>query len=262
VGLFSKIKDRLSAKAADQATLTERFLVQTTELKFQELFEASPLKTTLSEEWSKTQRQLLGERVAAIRAAPNRKMACRKCLCESVSGMARYWVLIMKPPPEPEESGFRGLPGITGELYPHLLELAKKDTHLREGFLGVSGNELTWNDVYDFALIQYWLNYIWAMAANHMRISEMDDSSSDEDKDWFKPLLHAMCAWQEGIYRQELGMPSVLDSGGLTPVALQYSSLLNMVMNGFEQPYVEWLEAYKDNIAAGTLKVPEFEKPG
>ena len=227
------------------------------------LFDISSLNTPKNQEWIRAEQQRVFEKFESMLAYPNPKMQCRKCLCEWVLGMARYWILVMKPPPAPEESGFRGLPGITGELYPHLIDLAQKDKHLSERLRQYYKRQPTKSDIYNYALFKYWHCYIWVTALNAIRVRMIGDYNPDQERDWFKPLLHAMCAWQESNYRKELGMPNVLEPGSRTTlVALMYSTLLNMVLNGIEQPYVHWLEEYKGDIAGGTLKIPDFSKSG
>jgi hypothetical protein len=208
-------------------------------------------------EWVAGQWQLIEEELNVIVAAPFPMMKCRECLTNHIIVMCRYWVLAMKPPPEPEESGFRGQPGITGELYPRLVEIVRRNEHVRDALRGLNIIHPDWDDVYSYSLQKYQQMFYRTMAVDKMRITIGDFGKGADD--WLRPYLHAMCAYQEATYRNELGMPSALgESKGFTIVALQYSTFMNMVLNGEEYPDRTWRQSYADDIAKGRLWVPQF----
>jgi hypothetical protein len=222
-------------------------------------FNASPLMDSFDREWKQKQWQLIEEDLSEIVNASIPMMLCRERMTEHIIVMCRYWVLVMKPPPKPEASGFRGLPGITGELYPHLVEIARINEHVRDALRGVNTIHPDLDDVYNYALFKYQQMFFRMSAVNYMRITIGDCAKGMDD--WLRPYLHAMCAYQEGMYRHELGMPSALgDSRGMTINALAYSGFMNGVLRGEEYPDVSWRNHFAEDIEKGKLWVPQFSK--
>jgi hypothetical protein len=257
MGLFAKLKASLRGKPSEAVAPTPSSVDALTLALARGVFDQSPLMEKMDQEWKDKQWKLIEDELNEIVAAPIPMMKCRECMTQHIIVMCRYWVLVMKPPPEPEESGFRGLPGITGELYPHLLEIAKIDQHVRDALRGVNIIHPDWDDVYSYALFKYQQMYFRLMAVNYLRITIGDCGKGADD--WLRPFLHAMSAYQEATYRHELEMPSALgDSRGMTINALAYSGFMNGVLRGEEYPDVSWRNHFAEDIQKGKLWVPEF----
>ena len=98
-----------------------------------------------------------------------------------------------------------------------------------------------WDDVWDPVLMRYRMVYAWTHVFNMLRFA-FDDVHHAEDKDWFKPFVAAMCAWQEHKYRNVLGMPPSLGDArfGADLRALMMSGFIDCVMEGIRYPYLEW----------------------
>ncbi|MBZ5515488.1 MAG: hypothetical protein LAN62_11755 [Acidobacteriia bacterium] len=173
-------------------------------------------------------------------------MANREKLASYVLEMAAYQVLILASPMEEEEdvTGLRGRPGITGELKPHLQEIAEKDKDIKE--LASSLDNPTPQDLYEVCLYKYWVVGFMAGVFNCIRIA-LGDYHSSAEKDWYRPFVAAMCAWEEHKYREAIGLPDVLgsqdDYGSMA--ALKYSTFFNIVMTGAKYPNLEWEEHFK-----------------
>jgi len=184
--------------------------------------------------------------VGEVLASQDPLLANRERLTGYVLQMAKYQVLILPSVEEPEDdvSGLRGRPGITGELKGHLGEIAERDREIKE--LAWSLGTHTDQDLFDACLFRYWVAWFMTHVFMCTRIALGDNHPSSE-KDWFRPFVAAMCAWEEHNYREAIGLPDVLatqDSYG-SVAALKYSTFLNIVMSGAKYPNFEWDEHYK-----------------
>jgi hypothetical protein len=196
------------------------------------------------------QKEALVERalrdVGEVIDAPNPVMANREKFASSVLEMSKYLVLVLPSPDEPEKdvTGFRGRPGITGELRSHLLEIAEKDTNIRE-LARILGSP-TFQDLHDACLSSYWVAGFMGNLFNTTRIA-LGDYHTSPEKDWYRPFVAAMCAWEEFQYREAIGLPDVLatqdEYGDLA--AVKYSTFLDIVMSGATYPNLEWEKRYK-----------------
>jgi len=182
--------------------------------------------------------QILKE-VAEVVSTQNPVMANRKKLADYVLKMAKYQVLILPAPNEPEEevSGLRGKPGITGEIKAHLKEIAEKDEEIKE--LAWSLDTPTVQDIYEACVVRYWVAVFKAAVFHSIRLA-LGDYHPTPEKDWYRPFVAAMCAWEEYNYREKIGLPDI------SPIAaLKYLSFFHVVMSGAKYPNFEWEEHYK-----------------
>jgi len=183
--------------------------------------------------------------VAQVVAAQVPIQANREKLVAAVLEMARYQVLVLSPIAEPEEdvTGLRGQPGITGELRAHLIQIAARSKDIRE--LSQSLDKPTEHDLYEACLFKYWVAWFTAHVFHCTRVA-LGDSHPSPDKDWYRPFVAAMCAWEEHNYREEIGLRNVLatqdDYGSVA--ALKYSTFLDFVLSGTRYPNLEWQQHY------------------
>lgn len=185
--------------------------------------------------------QRLLREVGEVVTAPNPVMANREKLASYVLGLAKYQVLILPAPTEPEEetTGFRGKPGITGELKAHLKEIAEKDKDIKE-FAWSLGSP-TSQQLYEACVFKC---IVFGFEANlfHCTRIALGDHHPSLEKDWYRPFVDAMCAWEEYNLRKLIGLPGVL-----APIAaIKYFTFLNIVMGGAKYPNFEWEEHYKN----------------
>ncbi|MCX5635399.1 MAG: hypothetical protein NTW55_06155, partial [Planctomycetota bacterium] len=189
-----------------------------------------------------SQAEKMMKEVIEIATSINPMMANREMLTNYIIEYARLEVLIINPPPAEDETGLRGQPGITGELKAHLFELAQKDKTLRE-FMHAFDTPKNWNDVWNPVLLRYRVAFAQTHVFYNLRLTFKDCNLADEmQKDWFKPYLAAMCAWEEHQFRKSLGMPPSLgnDIVGAELRALKMSLFTNCVMNRARYPDIEW----------------------
>ena len=136
----------------------------------------------------------------------------------------------------------RGRPGISGELKAHLKEIAEKDKEIRELAWSLDNPE----QLYNACLLRYWTAAFLANGFNRTRIA-LGDHHPSREKDWFRPFLAAMCAWEEYGYREAIGLPDILatQTGYGIVAGLRYQSFLSIVMSGAQYPNFEWEEQCK-----------------
>jgi hypothetical protein len=190
--------------------------------------------------------QVLGE-TEKILISPNPVMANRERLTATMLSFAKWQVLVLPSASEEsvEPTGLRGKPGVTGELKPHVSTLAKTDKDLKELVFELSPHA-TEADLRDSILFRYW------RAANDLNVWNavrmvLGDCHPDGVKDWFHPFVASACAWEEHLFRQQLGLADVIaeqDSYG-TIAALKHSTFMNFVLDGSRYPTFEWEEHYK-----------------
>jgi len=186
--------------------------------------------------------------VGEVITAPYPVMANREKLASYVLGLAKFQVLILPAPNEPEQetTGFRGKPGITGELKAHLKEIAEKDKDIKE-FAWSLGSP-TLQQLYEACVFNCIVLGFEANLFHCTRIALGDHHPSPE-KDWYRPFVDAMCAWEEHQFRKVIGLPAVLgnqDELGFATVALQYASFLRFVTSGAKYPNFAWEEHFKN----------------
>ncbi|MDX8400483.1 MAG: hypothetical protein R8K20_09590 [Gallionellaceae bacterium] len=178
----------------------------------------------------------------AIFASPDRRMANRAKLLEAVSRCAKMQVLVISPEPEADGTGLRGLFGITGELKSKILEVIEIDKEFH-----------TFPENLDFEKAWLQIQYAYRRAWACMNIfealrHEFNDFHPEQAQDWFRPFFATQCAYAEGNYRKELGMPSVLDSAseGVASTAAMYGDYANIVLEGVQYPDLIWEKKYPD----------------
>lgn len=201
------------------------------------------LTRNFSSEFIQTQRLQMMERALEIAGAADRRMANRNHLTNSVLQLSQFQVLVIDPPPTPDPTRLTTCPGVTGTLKPQLLELVQKDKRLRE-FMHAFDHAVSFADVWDCVLFQYRISWAWAEFHQRLR-TPLRDRNPSESRDWYRPFLVAMCAWEEHQYREALSWPSALtdDPADAPLVALAYSTFMNHVMDGATYPDLAWRDA-------------------
>ncbi len=216
-----------------------------------------------SDKFVKRHAEEMVEEVVKVATSPNPRMANRERLTSCVIELAQFQVLIIDPPPTDDPTGLRGRPGITGELKVHLLEIAQKDKKLREfmhAFPTPKNSDDVWNPVWG----RYCIVSAWAHVYQMLRLA-FDDVNHADGKDWYKPFVAAMCAWQEYEYRELLGMPPAFDGSEteISKKALKMSFFMQFVLEGARFPDLEWRERSAEMVEeklADTIPQKLFER--
>ena len=234
LGAFlQKYNERKAVKEWKKSTLGQALALHT-----QEYFYGKVKSLSGMSEGEK--QKLIGDfygKVASINQAENPFLKLRELLATYVVEFSKLQVLCLTKE-EKVEQFYADCPYISGELHLHIRALTDHNKELKE--LKWSHEDLTDEELIGFcngrsALLLYYMNGI-----NVVRIEAKDRHNT---KDWFKPFVRAMLIWDEDTYRSQIGLPSLLP-GSLD--ALEYSTFMNMVVNGIENPLYAWEMAFKD----------------
>ena len=192
--------------------------------------------------------QLMTDLVNAQQAA-SPALALREKLAEYVIIFCQHTALCLK---EGEKAGqsYAANPYISGKLHEHIVEAAKHNEELAE-FIWKEGRNVSADELISVANTRSALCLYYANGLNMARIAIGD---TDPDKDWYKPFVEAMLVWEEGTYRQKLGLPQLVS--GLVGT-LPYSTYLNYVVDGELNPFYTWVKNWPDRYLAGEGPVPE-----
>jgi hypothetical protein len=195
---------------------------------------------------SKTSTKIM-EEVLVILGSDNPLMANREKLSEHIIECAKYQVLVLTPDPDDDVTGMVGRCGISGQLKERILDLIKVNKDLKQLFHS-QPDDISYGDAWDFILMKYRYSWAFMNVISGMR-TYFKDTNPNISKDWFRPYFTSMCAWQESIYRAELGMSNLLEDrpdSKFSINALSYSTFLNFVMRGDTYPDLTWDEEYPD----------------
>jgi len=193
------------------------------------------------------------ERFVAILNSENRILECRRNLHECVVEMCRYLVITMPPAPEQDTTSLRGLQGVSGELGAFLVEIVRKDEYLKSAILG-EGDDGTDEHIRYLANMLGQRGYWLAASMNICRVA-IGDYSPDSGKDWYRPFVHAMCAWAESEYRKKLSLPPAIEGDTDHIIVMAYRVFANIVLQGVTNPFDEWKDRLRDMLEDGSLQL-------
>lgn len=193
-----------------------------------------------SQEFIDAQATLMMQKVIEIASGDNPWLTNRKFLVECVVEYAQFAVLVLEPPPAEDTTGFRGMPGITGELKQHYMALASKDEGLREALRDLPNGDDS-DEVWDFVVFRNRQLWAWSAVFQAVRFAYNDHAPKGEE-DWYRVFVAAMFAWQEDTYRKSIDLQPVLEEAGegVRLRALWYSTFMNRVANGDANPLAAW----------------------
>jgi hypothetical protein len=149
----------------------------------------------------------------------------------------KFDVLIMQKPTPFKE--------LSGELKQYIPELAKNDKELEAFFYGLDVTPITFDDMFDAVLMRYWVLHLYMSAFNRLRFS-FDDYHSDNKKDWFRASYYSFCIWHENTYRQELGLPSLIQGDSSDLKSIMYSTWINRAQEGHKELRLAWEKSWED----------------
>jgi hypothetical protein len=157
--------------------------------------------------------------------------------------MASYQVLMIPAPPQQDETGLRGQPGITGEMNSYLIELFKKNDALRAAMYGES-EIIEYDDYWQLLQRLYWESY-WLLETLHAARTALGDVGDGDD--WNDAFLHAACVNAEHTFRWNLELPPAFDEVIAKKASTAYSMFTDIVMSGAKDPAAEWRDYYQDS---------------
>lgn len=175
----------------------------------------------------------------------------RQKIAEAMLRHALVQVPLVPPAPEPDASGLRGLPGITGALWRRLDDLVRSSSDLHAALDEIMADKP--GLPVDVLLRRAHAASSWRVQTFDAVRRELGDLGKGQD--WYRPFLFAACANQESRYRRDLDLPSAFEPelAAVAPVA--YSLFADIVLSGAKDPLAEWLDYHR---GAG-ISMPQFD---
>lgn len=181
--------------------------------------------------------------VAEVEAAPDPRIANRHKLANYVVLMAKYQVLILPgvDEDEPEVTGLRGRPGISGALKAHIFTIAAADKYINE--TAAELKERNPQALYEAVLFRYWVASLRAQVFDGLRL-RYQDVPVDKGADWYPGFIEAMCAYQEYDYRKLINLPQILGPSEQAAAVAAYgcAQYLRAVLSGDAKPGPDWTD--------------------
>ncbi len=215
-----------------------------------EVYAELPLKDLIDEARRSELARKLYLEVSRICNTPDPVTTCREALAATMLRSASLQVLVIPPPPEPDVSGLRDQPGISGELRSHVADICAKNDALRSVMYAETEAEdvgTLWPIVERLHWEAQWL----LETLNATRIALGDHVEGD---DWYLPFLHAACVQLEHTYRWELELPPAFDEDVAREAAATYAVFSDIVLSGATDPLAEW----RDYARPTGIPLPEF----
>ena len=185
-------------------------------------------------------------------------MECRKYIHTCVNEFASLGAIIIYPAPKKDYFGYRGMPGITGEMYEYRHELIVKDETLKKYIFALGVENKIKNDpdyLYELFLRISNEATLCINAANIMRIY-LKDYHPESEKDWLRKYIEVELALSEFHYRRLLGLNNVLaeQSPIKACVELVYMNFSNFILNGAPHPRYDWEELFEQCLSGNVKK--------
>jgi hypothetical protein len=194
-----------------------------------------------------------GASIAEIVSADNPFLKLREEIAGVAFAYANLQVLCLLPEEKPALH-FADCPYITGELNQHIIRCAQHNEELKE--LLWKHPDYTARDLTGFCNVRC-ARYIYFLNGYEIVRKEFKDFEPTPGKDWLRPLVTSALIWCEDTYRKEIGLPSLLPRFD----GLLYSTFLNSVANGNQNPLFEWetrCERVHADAVRGLLASPSF----
>jgi len=195
----------------------------------------------LGKHWTDEGKQTLISNVIvgldACLAQPNPAQSVRMRLIELTLLAARFQVLVLEPPVK--------VRGLSGELRGSISSLRRLNKDLEAFFYGLDEPAETEADMWDAVLMRYWVLNLYMNAYNTARIA-LGDYHADPTKDWFTACYASFCIWQEYIYRNELGLPPVVDGEKPDLRAIVHSTWFQRAEEGHKELRLAWERSWRE----------------
>lgn len=220
--------------------------------KSSEIYQETPLSRLLgSEEREKLSRTLFLE-INEICNSIDPVATCREKLAAAMMKYASYQVLVIPPLPEPDPTGLRLQPGITGELKKHILLIAQNNSDLRSELFGLLA-EPDHKEIWKAIVTSFWKSF-WILETINAARREIGDY--DAENDWYPAFRHAACASCEGNYRRESELPSAFHEAIAATAPTAYGIFTDIVLSGAKHPDLEW----RDYHSGSNIPGPKFSR--
>jgi hypothetical protein len=158
--------------------------------------------------------------------------------------------------PKAKQTEMKGQYGITGELNKHLVKISKLDKYIQEELHGINGvpDPITEEYLKGWVSSKYILLFWYYVSINELRFA-IGDHNLNIKKDWGLPCLHAVCVFEEYLFRKTIGLKPNVDATAAASYATFYT---NFVMNGEKYPDLAFRDAYANQIKDKSIILPKF----
>ena len=241
---------KLFAKRTAASFRRDNPMLQATVQKSSTAYQQTPLAQILDSEARERLSRSLFLEINEIFNSIDPVAACREKFAAAMLKFAAYQVLVIPPLPEPDSSGLRLQPGITGELKQELVRISKSNFALRSelyGLLDKPDPDVIWNTIQE----SYWKAH-WSLETFNAARIELGDFI--DGRDWYASFMHAACASCEGNYRREAGMPSAFHEAIAAVAPTAYGIYTDIVLSGARDPDREW----RDYHSGSDIPVPSY----
>jgi len=193
-----------------------------------EYFSKYPRLTRFSKKAKEGIQTDLIKKINLIFKSQDKIIELRKILSDYVFQLAYFSVLSLTL--EEKRELYQNQKNISGELSANLLNIAKNESELKEILDNSSTNN---EELLEYCNTRRLLLTYYVNGLNILRLGLNDYCQID----WLHPFLISMCIWQEDLIRERSDMKRLLRSD---LESLQYSSFLNIVEEGIDDPYKKW----------------------
>ena len=176
----------------------------------------------------------------------------RELFCTNIIVLAKMVVLL----PKNKQTEMKNQFGLSGELYKHLLKIAKLDKGIITHLHGTPGTPDPMTEEYlkNWVKGTYIINFWAYRSLNGLRFA-IGDYNKNIKKDWGIPCMHAACVFEEFLIRKSIGLKTNVDPIAAASYATFYT---NFVLNGEKYPDLAFREAYADQIKDKSIVLPKF----
>ncbi len=215
-----------------------------------EVYAELPLKDLIDEARRSELARKLYLEVSRICNTTDPLTTCREVLAATMRKSAGLQVLVIPPPPEPDVSGLRDQPGISGELRSRVVEICARNDDMRSAMFAETEAQ-DFDTLWPIVERLHWETRWLLETLNATRIALGDHVEGD---DWYLPFLHAACVQLEHTYRWELELPPAFDEDVAREAAATYAVFSDIVLSGAADPLAEW----RDYARQTGVPLPEF----
>jgi len=164
---------------------------------------------------------------------PDRILGNREMLLETMLNQAQYEILMIE-----SDHWLCSFHGISGQLKEYLPEFAQAQIESGD-FVWTQKDKPTKDEAYILVWGKFWRANLYYNILNETRIY-LKDHNTNIERDWLFPLQYALTAFVEYKFRKEYGLKQLLED----ICAIQYSSFLDVVLQGYKDPLAKWETNY------------------
>lgn len=224
------------------------------------LLDMIPLRQNMSRDGLKAVIQRVMDDVADIEKSESPIRAVRTALCDRTLWLSNYQVIVMEPEPSPDPTGLRAMGGVTGQIKARVFDLFKADAEIERESMRFPAT--SYEEAWNVCLLRYWQAKLHMETLDTVRKYLIGEAVANSECDWHRPFLHASCVVAEQRYRTALALPSALPVAKPDEEILRYQAFLEFVLSEEKNPYLSWLDHYRDRPDAIAARLAVYDRFG